>query len=255
LASTTGIENDDVYYTQAKAGDEIIYVNAGNKPNVNEQYNDDDYYYYYGDYASRINRFGYFSPFSYYDNYYGYSPFNRWGFGLGFGFNTGFWNGYYSPFMYSGMYSPYFYDPFFSSYYGYSPFYGYGYSPYGWGGYGGFYGYGGYGGYYGGLGGFGGRPQNARPVYAGGVARPGTGGNGTRSNTFLSVPDRRQPSGTSTPNINNATRGVRTPNRDPRPVIQQVDRQPSYSPPPSNAGGGGGGNGGGGGGGGRPVRP
>lgn len=260
IASTTGVDNDDVYYTEAKAGDQIIYADAG-QSNSNQQYNDDDDYYYYGDYASRINRFGYYSPFSYYDNYYGYSPYSRFGFGmgLGFGFNSGFWNGYYSPFMYGGINSPYFYDPYFSGYYGYSPF-GYGYGlGYGYGGYG-YGGYLGYGGYYGGLGGFAGRYQNPRPVYAGGVARPGnyTGGtNGTRVNGFMTVPNRRQPSGTNVPNINNATRGIRSPgNQNPRPVIQQVERQPSYSPPPSNSGGGNfGGGGGGGGGGGRPVRP
>ena len=119
IASTTGVDNDDVYYTEAKAGDQVIYADAG-RSNNNQQYNDDDDYYYYGDYASRINRFGYYSPFSYYDPYYGYSPYNRFGFGMGmgFGFNSGFWNGFYSPFMYGGINSPYFYDPSFSGYYG-----------------------------------------------------------------------------------------------------------------------------------------
>nr|WP_294790438.1 hypothetical protein [uncultured Mucilaginibacter sp.] len=267
LASTPGVDDDDVYYTQAKAGDQIVYADDNYQANTgyNNGYQNDDYYYY-GDYASRINRFGYYSPFSMYNNfYYGYSPYNRFGWGgygwnMGLGFNYGMGYGY-DPFLYGGMYSPYFYDPYYASFYGYGYGlgYGYGYSPWGYGGYG--YGYGGYG--YGGggflVGGFGQR-QNPRPVYAGGTAatsiRPG------RTTIIQTTPGRR-PGDLSVQSVTTngqTTRAVRdTRTRDgntARPEVQQV--RPSYTPPAPtyNSGGGGGGNsGGGGGGGGRPVRP
>ena len=272
LASTSA-PDDDVYFTQAKAGDQIVYADNNYRNNTgNYGYDDyDDDYYYYGDYSSRINRFGYNSPFPYYDNfYYGYSPYNRWG--MGFGWNTGLgWNmglGYglgwgYNPFGYGGMYSPYFYDPFYASFYGYgwgmgyaySPWgYGYGYSPWGYGGYG--WGYGG---------GFlvgGSARQNPRPVYAGGTAS--SVGVPTRNIINQSMNSGRRPGDLSIQNINtrgSQPRAVRdVGSRDGynnRPQVQQA--RPTYNPPaPTNFGGNSGGgssSGGGGGGGGRPVRP
>jgi hypothetical protein len=104
-------------------------------------YNDDDYYFY-DSYASRINRFGYFSPFSYYnDIYYGYSPYSYYGnayYGGGLGFSLGFGYGYNSYYGYNPFFSPYGYG----GYYGYNPYYGYNYFGTG-------YGYGGGGGYWG----------------------------------------------------------------------------------------------------------
>ncbi|PJJ84952.1 DUF5320 domain-containing protein [Mucilaginibacter auburnensis] len=269
LASTPGADDDDVYFTQAKAGDEIMYADDSYQANGynNNGYNSDEYYYY-GDYASRINRFDYYSPFGYNSFYYGYSPYNsmRWGLGYGMGgwnrglgFNYGFGWGY-DPFFYGGIYSPYFYDPFYASFYGYGwgLGYGYAYSPWGYPGIGG-YGWGYGGGFV--TGGY--SRQNPRPVYAGGtsatVARPG------RTTVYETMPGRR-PGDLSTQSIYSTggqTRAVRsTSSRDgqTRQVIQQVDRRPTYNPAPapspSFGGGGGGGNsGGGGGGGGRPVRP
>lgn len=273
LASTTGVDDDDVYFTQAKAGDQIIYADDNYQANgYNDSY-DKDEYYYYGDYASRINRFGYYSPFPYYnDFYYGYSPFNRWSWNMGFGYGMGGWNrGFglgwgmgmgwgYDPFWYGGMYSPYFYDPFYSSFYGfgYGLGYGYGYSPWGWG-----YGYGGYGWGYGG--GFlvgGNARQNPRPVYAGGTAATAT--RAGRTTITQTMPGRR-PGDLSIQNVTTNGEGLRavrdTRTRDGNTNTRQTQQvRPSYTPPaPTNFGGGGGGGGnsggGGGGGGGRPVRP
>jgi hypothetical protein len=142
MASQT--TNDDVYYSRATAGDGPEYVpTVASQPE--DSYADDDYYYY-GDYAARINRFDYYSPFDYCDGFYGYSPYNRFGFGLslGFGYN-------YSPYGYG--YSPYGY--------GYSPYYG-GYNYYG-------VGYGGYGGYY-----YGGSLAGNNPRPYRGSGSPGT---------------------------------------------------------------------------------
>ncbi len=122
LASNQYKKDDDVYYSNAKAGDAPVYV-ANDQYNNNvplqsryNNYNDDDYYYY-DSYASRINRFGYYSPFSFYDDIYSpyYSPYYG-----------------YSPYAFG--YSPYYYGGLglglgFGSYFGYSPYYGY--SPYG----------------------------------------------------------------------------------------------------------------------------
>jgi len=78
MAGTRNTGDDDVYYTKAQAGDRIEYADANNY-----QQNTNDDYYYYGDYASRINRFSYNSPFDYDDEfYYTYVPYNN-GFGLG----------------------------------------------------------------------------------------------------------------------------------------------------------------------------
>jgi hypothetical protein len=86
---------DDVYYTKAKAGDQFDYVAQYNQQQISKVRNDD--YYYYGDYESRINRFGYYSPFAYQDDYYSYVPYS-----------------YYTPVVTSG------YD------YGYNPYYDFG---------------------------------------------------------------------------------------------------------------------------------
>jgi hypothetical protein len=85
---------DDVYFTKAKAGDDVDYVAQYNQQQVAQVRNDD--YYYYGDYESRINRFSYYSPFDYQADYYSYVPYS-----------------YYTPVISS-------YD------YGYNPYYDFG---------------------------------------------------------------------------------------------------------------------------------
>lgn len=123
LASSNNKAEDDVYYSQVKAGDQIEQPVNYRQDVVYNQSPDDDYYYY-DSYASRINRFDYYSPFNYYDDYYyGYNPYSSFynygwngyaysGYGLGFGLSYG-WG------------SPY--------YYGYNPYYGLGYGGYGYG--------------------------------------------------------------------------------------------------------------------------
>ncbi len=282
--STTKLANtdisDDVYFSKAKAGDEPTYAAADNyNPNAAQgqtYIDDDDDYFYYDDYASRINRFSYFSPFSFYDNlYYGYSdPYYNNGFSLGF--NYGPWGYGYSPYGYG---------------YGYGGWgLGYGYGGwglgYGWGGYGGYYGGGYYGGgYYGGgyPGGYwgsnyftSGRP---RPNRGPGIPFGGGGGRGISSGTpgyGSRVPAGGGgigyiPGGRGT--NNNYSRPARTDARPSRPGYQQTNadnarpvtqQQPQYQPQvdrsssaPSNNSGGGSrsSGGGGGGGGGRPSRP
>lgn len=168
LASNQQVD-DDVYFTKAKAGEQMpmqiaydqnVYANPQDNSGT---YSDDDYYYY-DSYASRINRFSYNSPFSYYDDYYydyastpsyngyagyGLSPYAYGGYGWGLGIGFGY-GGYYG------------YSPFGIGWGGGYPFWGI-YSAYGYGGY--------YGGYYGGGwgwgGGYGGR---GRPYRGNGIA-------------------------------------------------------------------------------------
>jgi hypothetical protein len=136
---------DDVYGRAAVAKplpEQPVYV-----PNDNQ--NEDEYYdesyvdgYEDGYYASRLNRFYYYTPgMSYYDPFFdpwvGYSPFGygRLSFGFGFGWGSSWYNPYYS--FYGGWGYPYstwgpysYYDRFGYGYggrYGYG--YGYGYYP------------------------------------------------------------------------------------------------------------------------------
>jgi hypothetical protein len=267
--STTKLANtersDDVYFSKAKAGDEPTYAAVDNQnPNATQEQaysDDDDDYFYYDDYASRINRFSYYSPFSYYDNlYYGY---NNYAFNSGFslGFNYGPFGYGYSPYGYGGWGLGYGYG-------GWGLGLGYGWGGLGWGGLGG-----GYGGYYGGFygGGYGG-------YYAGGTPRPNRGsgyssgriaprspGFGSRVSPVNSgigyIPGGRgvnnsfaRPARTDArPSRSDASQATRT--QEPRPVMQQpnIDRS---SPSPSNSGGGSrSSSGGSSGGGGRPGRP
>jgi hypothetical protein len=226
--------DDDVYYTKATAGDQIEYTN-----NYQQNNNGDDDYYYYGDYASRINRFNYFTPFDYNDDfYYSYSPVNQFSLGLSLGFNSPYNYGY-SPYGFGAIYSPF--D------YGYLPYYDLGgYDDIGYGGIYSAYLYGG---------GHRGR-QRGRPNYLGGKStgnapltfHPAHTGTGSLANRGLFYPGR--PISSSSVNGANNTRMVR-PERDTRQVTQQnLDR----TPPPSNSNSSGSSNSGGGGGG-RPVRP
>jgi len=151
-ASKYSVNDDDVYYTRAKAGDKVDDIMYANQQNNN--YNGDDDYYYYGDYASRINRFSNFTPFDYDDDFYfSYVPYNN-GFGEGLGYDPNYYNNYYgfnhnaNPLIpIDNAYNPYIYNPYD---YGYSPFYNMGYDDYDYGGiYSSFIGGGGGGGSYG----------------------------------------------------------------------------------------------------------
>ncbi|MFA6083917.1 hypothetical protein [Mucilaginibacter sp.] len=261
--------SDDVYFSNATAGEQPEYA-VQQKPvyrqEADDQYSDDDDYYYYDDYASRINRFSYYSPFGYYDyayspyvygGGYGYAPF---GYGLGFG---------YGGFGYGGLgYG-------FGGYYGFGGFgygvgygYGYGYSPYSYWGIG--YGGGGYWGPVSANNSYGPRPNrgNGSPGSSIGVPRTSYGGGRAASvgstGYYSGRPNRVGSGGSSVGRPGNygstgSARPARTVREDrpqvdrPRPNIERAP-QPSYSPP-SNSGGGGGGSSSGGGGGGRPVRP
>ncbi|WP_184549535.1 hypothetical protein [Mucilaginibacter sp. FT3.2] len=275
----TVANNDDVYFSNAKAADEPIYAtqpvynqNDENQQSVQQEEDDDDYFYY-DDYSSRINRFSYYSPFSYYDNlYYGYSnPYYNNGFSLGF--NYGPYGYGYSPYGYGGW----------GLGYGYG---GYGYG--GWGlGYGFGYGYGGYGGGYGGIYGGGYRSGYAssgtpRPVrgtgspFGGSRPAPSAFGGGTRvassSRTGIGyipggrtyrptngVVNRGNSNNSNTSYSRDASRPTRSAEpirqQDTRPQTQSVERSSSPSPSPSSSSSSGGGGNSGGGGGGRPVRP
>ncbi|WP_121244909.1 hypothetical protein [Mucilaginibacter phyllosphaerae] len=251
--------DDDVYFSRATAAEEPVYITRNNQYNQDgdDQYSDDDDYFYYDDYASRINRFSYYSPFGYYDNFYspyGYGYGNGWNIGLGFGYGGygyGGWGGgfglgwgggygwgspwgfgYGSPWGYGGFYSPY-------------SFWGGGYG-YGWGG-----------GYWGGYSAY---RSNPRPYRGNGAPGSSTAfGNRSRSgygaNSGIGyIPGGRQ--------ARSGVAGVRPTNggqyNDRQSTRQQ--RQPqNYQPSversaPSSFGGGGGGGRSSGGGGGRPAR-
>ncbi|MEO6151264.1 MAG: hypothetical protein ABIN95_00325 [Mucilaginibacter sp.] len=257
---------DDVYNSVAKAADAPVYVAPPVYRDENEDaaegdgyeddyYASDDDYYYYDDYASRINRFNYYSPFGYYDNlYYGYSPYGP-GLGLGYGGYGGGWG------LNIGLG------------FGYAGYGGYGFSPY-WGSPWG-YGYGGFG--YGGLGysywgtGYGGYPywgvysaynnSNPRPYRGSGIPdrgyRPGMTSRSTMSNgrPGMSYPGSRVATGGAGRRPSSGSRtstGVARPQRQgesQRPVFQPS--RPTYSPPSNSGGSFGGGRSSGGGGGGR----
>jgi hypothetical protein len=263
LASNQLNKDDDVYFSKATAGDAPIYVeNTQNNVPAQTRYNNynDDDYYYYNSYASRINRFGYFSPFSYYDDiyagynsYYGsYSPYYS-GFGIGFGFG-----GYYG-------YSPFNYG------YGYSPFgygYGYGYSPYSYFGTG--YGYGGGGGFWGGYSAYGNgtpRPYRGSGAPTNAMVNRSTPSIGYNGNYPVNVNYPGRPAAintggrqatNSTGNTTYDNSGAR-PVRNAQPQVYQPQPQVQSAPPASNSGGSSSSGGGGGGssssGGSRPVRP
>lgn len=277
LASTQKAD-DDVYFSKAEAGEEPVYrqqVAVDRYTDENTSGNDDDYYYY-DSYSSRINRFGYNSPFDYYDDYYyGYNPYaynNYAGYGYG-GWNVGIGLGFgYGGYGYGG----YSYNPWG---YGYGGGYGLGY---GLGyGYGGFYspysywgtGYG-YGGGYWGVVSSNNSVARARPYRGSGFPSSGVGGrssaarpggyNGNYPNT-MSYPGRRTNSvGTDSYSGNNSgrpSRGAANPQPVYRPQRTEVSR-PTYQPASverssagSSSGSYGGGGGGGSRGGGRPSRP
>ncbi|MFS2188405.1 hypothetical protein ACCC92_17135 [Mucilaginibacter sp. Mucisp84] len=280
--------NDNVYFSDARAGDEPVYAQqpAYNQTPVAEDgySDDDDDYFYYDDYSARINRFSYFSPFGYYDDFYSaYNSYPYYNYGLGYG-GLG---GYYGGLGYGGYggWGPGYGYGLGWGYGGWGLGYGYGgwgYGGYGYGGYyGGGYGYGGYGGYYGGGYASSGtaRPYrgNGNP-FAGSGRRPVSsatsgigyipGGRnrplGSRTNTYSNGSSN---SGNNSYNNSNGTRYARpartdaAPTRDAQPVyrqpqVERTSQQPSYTPSPSSSGGSSRSTGSSsGGGGGRPSRP
>ncbi|WP_342647883.1 hypothetical protein [Mucilaginibacter sp. CSA2-8R] len=279
LASTPD-KDDDVYFTKAEAAEAPVYrqpIYADRYTNV-EQGNggsDDDDYYYYDSYASRINRFGYSSPFDYYDDYYyGYNnnpyAYNNFGYG-GWGGYGGLGYGYGGLGIGLGW----------GGYGGWGLGYGLGYSPFGYG-YGGFSPYSywgtgfGYGGPYWGVYSAYGSVAKARPYrgsgyptnYGTGTGRNSSvrsvGYNGAYGNA-MSSPVRRPASidyGNSSYNGGRPSRGVASPQPVYRPQRTEINR-PAYQPATmdrgsssaGSMGSSGGGGGGGSRGGGRPSRP
>jgi hypothetical protein len=125
IGMKNNINDDDVYYTKAKAGDQSDYINQDD----NTAYTADDNYYYYGDYATRLNRFANNSPFDYNDDfYYSYVPYNN-GFGAGLDYNLDYY-GYNYGYGQPNNTNPYIYSPYD---YGYSPFDLGGYDDFGYG--------------------------------------------------------------------------------------------------------------------------
>jgi len=240
LASAQTDQHDDVYFSNAKAGDAVVYatkVDSYRHDNyATADYGDD--YYTYDSYAARINRF-YSAPctLSYYDNLY-YGALNPYYSGLSVGIGVGYGIGY--------GYSPYGYNP----YYGYSP-YGYGYNPY--------YGYEPYSPYgYGAIYGYGLSPYGNVYSYYNSTPRPYRGTYIPNASTPYGsnyYPNTSRPTRTSTVNPNN---GNTVTTARPQPV-QQTRPQPVYQPQPVQQSYGGGGSSSGsssgGGGGARPVRP
>jgi hypothetical protein len=262
----TSYTGDDVYFTKAQAGDSFDYTAAYAQI---QNTRNDDYYYYYGDYESRINRFSYYSPFSYDDDfYYGYTPYyyNNYGFGMT---TAPYYDYAYSPVYDLGVYSAF--DFGYGNYWGYDNFgYGNAYSTYV---------------YNGGVS----KRSRVKTYYNNGVRSAsglafsrggvGSGGNGiidnglsfSRGGANSAYPNSR-PGGSNAvypgrPGTNSAvqqngtairqssnTQAIRPISESPRtytppPVVERA------SPPPSSSGGGGSGSSSSSGGGGRPVRP
>jgi hypothetical protein len=255
LARTTPTGDDDVYFTKAVAGDKYDMADI-NQQNYTRGDND---YYYYGDYASRINRFNYSSPFNYSDDfYYGYTANNDYDPGI----NSSQSNSYNSA-PANAMYSPF--DN------GYLPYDDMGgYDDIGYGGlYASYLFSGGFGG--GGLGYGYNRYHSGKYTRTGYTGGKNTGGSGApltfhsaRSNNGASqetiyYPGRPTSTATAGPNRSYSTtnssqnnqRGVRTETQNPRPVVQQTFNS---APAQSSSNSSGGGSSGGGGGGGRPAR-
>jgi hypothetical protein len=259
--------DDDVYFSNAKAGDQPEYrevLTEDRYVNADESADEDDYYYY-DSYSSRINRFNYMSPFGYYDDYYyGYSPYGYgayaygspygyygglgggWGIGIGLGYGYGGWG---SPYGYGYGYSPY-------SYWGT----GYGYGL----GYGGGYPYWGVYSAYTSVGNYRARPNRQfgsnAGVIGGATSSRRIGYNGNYPTTGY-YPGRASTSirvGGSNGNVNyggRQSRGVRD-GQPSQPTYRPTSiERPSYNPGNSSSGGGGGRSSGGGGGGARPSRP
>lgn len=245
--------NDDVYFSEAKAKEEVVVAKTEPKEKTyrtdeelygGKNYREDDYYYddyYDNSYTSRINRFYHFSPMR---SYYGYN-FNPW-------YDYYGYNDWYSPGLsfYIGI------NP-----WGYNNSYGYGYpyssrywGPISYNNYFPGYGYGGYtGGYYSGIKDPNYRPRPNRGVEnIGGVSGVGTirtDGQGriVTSPSRGEIYERNNPgssSGRTTSTTNNGSSAPRsrpertqTTERQAPPRVQEAPRQ---SEPRQSSGSGGG---------------
>ncbi|MEJ5995317.1 hypothetical protein WG904_12900 [Pedobacter sp. Du54] len=243
LAKNNAIQ-DDVYNTTAQAKE---YKEAAPVEQIAQtDQRTDDYYgtsdpYYDMDYATRINRFYYANPWrTYYDGYYGYSPFGFNNFyspfyGNAFGWNDGYYNNFYNSYNYWGYYGA----PYYNNYWG---LYSY-YNPYLWGG--GYYGGGG--GYYGNIGGgirnsanYGPRPtrgsENGINRANGSSYTGGSNGIGDRVSSAGSRAERYNPTNGSTAGRPSGTTTSSTPTRsterDSRPTrSNDAPSRPTYTPP------------------------
>lgn len=223
--------DDDVYFTKAKAGDAPAYTASANTDNYRHDdyqnaYRNDDYYYY-DSYEARLNRFYGYSPFGtpfYSDLYYGYSPFSPYYSGLSLGLGLGYgaygWGGY-------------------SPYYGFNP---YGYLGYG---YGGLYGYGSS--YWGPYSYYNTAPgyvivngnNTGRPYRGSGLPAGYNGTNYTGYGSAGSYPPSNRPSRTSISTPGNGGQTVNSrPARTQTVQPQYQPQQQQYNPPPSNNSGG-----------------
>jgi len=178
-------QNDDVYYSEAKAKEKAeVIAQAQPQDTRNSDYVTDeelygDAYGSSGDYAERIYRFRNYTPWrGYYGNVYGSGYGNRYGYDNMYGYGN----------MYSSYYDPY-YSPYSNysgrginlavgingGFYNYNPwrYYGYNYSSNFWGPYSYYNSYGaGFGGNYGNNGYYGGGYGVSRPVYTSPNYRP-----------------------------------------------------------------------------------
>jgi len=283
MASTDTIQ-DDVYNTEAQAK---VYT----PPPVNQEApsrtstsETDEYYglsdpYYDMDYTSRIHRFYYGSPWrTYYDGYYGYSPYYNYMWDLVYPFYGGYYgmNSFYNPYWSWRYYGTPYYTNVWGPYSYYNPFYG--------GYYGGYYGGGYYGGgYYGTIRGnnanYGPRPKRGvengirgtgfndggiNAISAGrsraeqynpanGTTRTNSSGTSGNSNAR---PARSGNDNSRTTTTNTSARPSRENDSGSRPVYTPPPSTQS-TPPPSSSGGGSraeSGSSSSGGGGGRPTR-
>jgi len=242
LASNQAKQDDDVYFSNAKAGDAPVYVaNMQDNNNNQNRYNNnnDDDYYYYNSYASRINRFEYFSPFGYYDDIYtGYNPY--------YGYASPYYNPYYSSFSLGFGYGAYGYSP----YYGYNAYgYGYGYNPYSFFGTG--YGYGGGWGIYSAYGGGGSlaagspRPYRGSGAPTNALVNRSVNGIGYNGNYPVNASYPGRPGATNSSNgrqvvnstNNNNNNANNRPVRGNTPQVYTPQPQVQSAPPPSNSGG------------------
>ena len=291
LAQNNAIQ-DDVYNTTAQAREYKEMAAPVQSTAVNGQTDGqvDDYYgtsdpYYDMDYTTRINRFYYANPWrTYYDGYYGfspfdfnsfYSPFYSGGFGWNMGWNTGWnmgWNmgmnNFYNSYAYWGLYGA----PYFNNYWG---LYSYN-NPYNWGWGGG--GWGG-GGYFGSIGGgvvrnngnYGPRPtrgsengiRTSRSGYDGSNGLPdrvsSSGSRAERYNPNNGNAGTTRPNGTSNPTSRPNNGDSSRPTRSNDAPTRTYNPPTQSAPPPSSSSSGsrgesGSSSSGGGGGGGRPTR-
>lgn len=287
-------QNDDVYYSEAKAKEKAeVIAQAKPEDDRKSDYVTDeelyrDGYGNTGDYAQRIYRFRNYSPWrGYYSNMYGYGYDNMNGYGNMY---SSYYDPYYNPYSFYGGPGINLAVGLNGGYFNYNPwrFYGYNYSSNFWGTTSYYNPYGiGYGGGYGNNGYYGGGYGVSRPVYAspnnrprpvrgsdglptdpgavnggnaGGVIRNGNNGNiiqsdGSRAGRYNGGTSQTPSSGNSSP----ATTAPRPERVSQQPQRTSQPERVNSSPPPSNNNGGGGrsndsGGSSSGGGGGRPSR-